>query len=67
MKVITGSELAKLENAEIVTIKGISGIKTDTATAKQAPQLVEIHAMSGKVYSVLAYIVEIDQFNVEQI
>ena len=42
--------LKALEAAEIIKFRGISGIETTAEIAMQAPELVQVVAMSGKTY-----------------
>jgi len=64
---ITAKDLQALVASKIVQVRGISGIETTVDIAKQAAGLVQMHAMSGKTYDIVAYIAELDTFNVEAI
>ena len=65
LKQITTKDLSALVRCEIVQVRGISGVVATVETAKQAAGLVQMHAMSGQVYDIVAYIPELDTFNVE--
>jgi hypothetical protein len=65
LKQITRQDLQALADSEIVSVKGISGIATTVDIAKAAPGLVQIHSLSGQTYDIVAYIAELDTFNVE--
>ena len=64
---ITSTDLQALVDSGIVQVQGISGIKTTVDIAKQTVGLVQMHAMSGEIYDIVAYIPELDTFNVELI
>ena len=66
LKQITASDLKALTDSEIVQVRGISGVPTTVDIAKQAAGLVRMHPMSGRVYDIVAYIAELDTFNVEE-
>ena len=42
--------LVQLEKAGIIKVYGASGVAASIEIAVQAPELVEVRAMSGKVY-----------------
>ena len=65
LKQITATDLQALVNSQIVEVKSISGEPATVGIAKQAPGLVQMHAMSGIKYDIVAYIAELDTFNVE--
>jgi len=44
------STLTALEKTGIVSFKGISGIETTADVAMEAPELVQVYALSGNVY-----------------
>jgi len=67
IKQMTATDLQALINSRIVELKGISRVTTTVEIAKQAPGLVQVHAMSGIRYDIVAYIAELDTFNVERI
>ena len=67
LKQITASDLQILADSKIVTIKGISGVPATVDIAKAAPGLVQMHSLSGQTYDIVAYIPELDTFNVERI
>ena len=62
---ITATDLESLVQAEIVTVRGFSGITTTVEIAKQTTGLVRMHTASGQIYELVAYIPELDTFNVE--
>ena len=64
---ITATDLQALVNSKIAQVRGISGIETTVSVAKQAAGVVRMHAMSGATYDIVAYIPELDTFNVELI
>jgi hypothetical protein len=65
IKQIESTDLSKLVESEIIELRGISGVLTTVEIAKQAPTLVQAHALSGLVLDLVAYIPELDTFNVE--
>ena len=65
LKQITATDLQALVNGHIVDIRGVSGEPTTVEIAKQAPRLIQMHAMSGDKYDLVHYIAELDTFNVE--
>jgi len=67
IKQLTGHDLQALVTGEIVEVRGVSGIVTTVETAKRAPCLCRVHAMSGKTYDLVAYNEELDMFNVEEV
>ena len=64
---ITATDLQALVNSEIAQVRGISGIETTVDIAKQAAGLARMYTMAGAVYDIVAYIPELDTFNVELI
>ena len=64
---ITATDLQALVNSEIAQVRGISGIETTVGIAKQAAGLARMHTMAGATYDIVAYIPELDTFNVELI
>jgi len=66
LKQITATDLQALIDSRIVEIRGISGTPTTVEVARQAPGLIQMHAMSGVTYDLVTYIAELDTFNVEE-
>ena len=66
LKQITATDLQALADSRIVNIQGISGVPTTVDIAKAAPGLVQMHSLSGQTYDIVAYIAELDTFNVER-
>ena len=62
---MTAEQMQALVDSEIVQVRGISGIETTVDIAKQAAGLVRMHAMAGYTYDIVAYIPELDTFNLE--
>jgi len=41
-----------LEEVGIIRVRGISGCDADLDTAKQAPQLCQVHSLAGDAYDI---------------
>ena len=64
---IDGKTLQGLVNAQIVELRGVSGCAATVDMARQAPYLVEMHAMSGRRYVVVGYRVNSDEILMEEL
>jgi hypothetical protein len=71
IKQITTKDLQGLINSEIVQVRGISGARLGGPHAANAARhlcpIVRMHATSGHVYDLVAYIAEMDTFNIERV
>ena len=67
LKQITAKDLSALVRSEIVQVRGISGAMTTVEIAKQAAELTQMHAMSGLVYNIVAYLPDLSTFYVERV
>lgn len=57
--------LQGLIDSNIITLRGFSGIETTVEIAKQAAGLVRMHTPDDRIYDIVAYIPELDTFNIE--